>query len=197
MPVPKGATLDPARTREAILESATALLYERGLDGIGVAELCAAVGASKETLYRHFGSKDGLIEAVLENRSRRVLAWIADAAASAGAAPKARLTAVFRALATWYAAPGFRGCAIVNAAAQRHTSPATPIAARHLAGYLDLFTDIARATGVPEPEALGRQFLVLLQGATVVADHLAAPEAADTALSAALTLLEAAREPRP
>ena len=27
------------------------------------------MGASKETLYRHFGSKDGLIEAVLEARS--------------------------------------------------------------------------------------------------------------------------------
>lgn len=196
MPVPKGVTLDPARTRETILESATPLLYERGLDGIGVAELCATTGISKETLYRHFGSKDGLIEAVLENRSQRVLAWITDAADRAGADPRARLTAVFRALGTWYATPGFRGCAIINAATQRHNAPPAPVAARHLAGYLDLFTDIALAADVPDPHTLGRQFLVLLEGATVVADHLAAPHTAETALSAALTLLEAAHASR-
>ncbi|MGV9350614.1 TetR/AcrR family transcriptional regulator [Streptomyces spiralis] len=196
MPVPKGTTLDPSRTREAILESATPLLYERGLNGIGVAELCAATGISKETLYRHFDSKDGLVEAVLENRSRRVLAWITDAADSAGADPRARLTAVFRALATWFATPGFRGCAIINAATQRHSAPASPVAARHLAGYLDLFADIARGADVLDPHALGRHFLVLLEGATVVADHLAAPQTAESALSAALTLLDAAPKSR-
>ncbi|MFC7583837.1 TetR/AcrR family transcriptional regulator [Nonomuraea antimicrobica] len=84
MPVPKGATLDPAQTRATILDTATRLLYERGLDGIGVAELCAAVGASKETLYRHFGSKDGLVLAVLEARSDRVVRWLRDAADAAG-----------------------------------------------------------------------------------------------------------------
>ncbi|WP_223167918.1 TetR/AcrR family transcriptional regulator [Nonomuraea sp. SYSU D8015] len=74
MPVPNGSTIDPGRTRAAILTAATGLLYERGLDGIGVAELCTRLGVSKETLYRHFGTKDGLVQAVLEARSDRVAA---------------------------------------------------------------------------------------------------------------------------
>ncbi|WP_245740995.1 TetR/AcrR family transcriptional regulator [Nonomuraea maritima] len=55
----KGTTLDLARTRAAILQAATPLLYQRRLDGIGVTELCERIGVSKEPLYRHFGTKDG------------------------------------------------------------------------------------------------------------------------------------------
>ncbi|MFG1656961.1 TetR/AcrR family transcriptional regulator [Micromonospora chersina] len=171
MPVAKGTPLDPERTREAILSSATDLLYRRGLDGVGVSELCAAVGASKETLYRHFGSKDGLVDAVLAARSDRVVRWLTEAAQAAGPEPAAQLAAIFDALATWYAEPEFRGCAIVNAATQRHGAPAQPAAARHLGRYLTLLTDIATRAGSDQPQRLARQLLMLIEGATVLADH--------------------------
>lgn len=190
MPVAKGTSIDPARTREGILDAATGLLYGRGLDGVGVSELCRAVGASKETLYRHFGSKDGLIAAVLEARSARVMRWIDGAATAAGPDPRERLAAVFDALGGWYAEPGFRGCAIVNAATQRHTEPASAIAARHLGRYLGLLTGIAADAGAEAPERLGRQLLMLLEGATVVADHHdPGATAATDAKAAALALL--------
>ena len=189
----KGTSLDPARTREAILASATRLLYERGLDGIGVAELCAAVGASKETLYRHFGSKDGLVDAVLAARSERVTRWLADAAEAAGPDPAAQLAAVFDALGNWYAEPGFRGCAIVNAATQHHGDPARAVAVRHLDRYLDLLTRIAQRAGAADPSGLARQLLILIEGATVVADHHeTGAAAAEYAKQAALALLAAA-----
>lgn len=190
MPVPKGTSLDPDRTRATLLSSATAILYERGLDGVGVAELCRAVGASKETLYRHFGSKDGLVEAVLMARSDRVVQWLTDAVEAAGPDPRARLAAVFDTLREWYREPGFRGCAIVNAATQRHVPPARAVADRHLARYRRLLTDIAERAGVREPALLGRQLLILLEGATVVADHHDPDgRAAEDAKQAALALL--------
>lgn len=170
-PVAKGTPLDPARTREAILEAATELFYRRGLDGAGVADLCAAVSASKETLYRHFGSKNGLIDAVLEARSQRVMRWLVDAVAAAGADPADQLAAVFDVLGTWYAEPGFRGCAIVNAAAQHHDDPPRAVAVRHLGRYLDLLTGISTRAGAADPQVLARQLLMLLEGATVLADH--------------------------
>lgn len=190
MPVAKGTTLDPARTRAAIAEVAARLLYERGLDGAGIAELCARAGVSKETLYRHFGTKDGLIRAVLERRSDRVVRWLRDAAGEAGDDPERQLAAVFGALGRWYAEPGFRGCAIVNAAVQHHGDPARGVAGHHLARILDLLTDIAARAGAPDPAALGQQLLILVEGANVVADqHESA--AADHARLAALTLLRA------
>ncbi|HTJ38440.1 MAG TPA: TetR/AcrR family transcriptional regulator [Dactylosporangium sp.] len=192
MPVAKGAALDPAQTRTALLDAATRLFYERGLDGIGIADLCAAVGSSKETLYRHFGSKDGLVQAVLERRSDRVTNWLRSAAEDAGDDPFARLDAVFAALATWYAEPGFRGCAILNAAAQRHEDPARTVAARHLDRRLELLTDIAQAAGAADPAETGRQLLMLVAGATALADHRGDPTAAEAARRAAQTILHAA-----
>ena len=173
-----------------MLEAASLVFYQRGLDGVGIAELCASVGASKETLYRHFGSKDGLIEAVLQARSDRINRWMRGAAEAAGDDPRAQLTAVFEVLGDWYSEPGFRGCAIVNAATQRHVEPAQTIVARHLDRYLGLFTEIATAADVAEPERVGRQLLMLLEGATVLADHQGLGRAAaDDALAAALPLL--------
>jgi AcrR family transcriptional regulator len=192
MPVPKGSTIDPSRTRAAIVEAAAPLLYERGLDGVGVAELCARLGMSKETLYRHFGTKDGLVQAVLEARSERVHDWMAAAVEAAGDDPAGQLGAVFDALGRWYAEPGFRGCAMVNAATQHHDEPVRTLTARHLTRYLDLLTRIAARAGAADPDALARQLLMLVEGATVVAAHHGAADAAAQARGAALTLLAAA-----
>jgi AcrR family transcriptional regulator len=189
MPVAKGMSLDPARTRASIVRVATGILYDRGLDGAGIAEICARAGVSKETLYRHFGSKDALIEAVLQARSDRAVRWLQDAVAAAGDDPADQLGAVFDELGTWYSQPGFRGCAIVNAAAQRHAGPTGALAARHIGRHLELLTDIAARAGAADPDALGRQLLMLVEGATVVADHYSGAEAAHNARRAALTLL--------
>jgi AcrR family transcriptional regulator len=196
VPVPKGSSIDPARTRAAIVEAATALLYARGLDGIGVAELCARLGVSKETLYRHFGTKDGLVEAVLTARSERVHAWLAEAVAAAGDAPADQLAAVFDALGRWYAEPAFRGCAMVNAATQHHVGPVRTLTVRHLTRHLNLLTDIAARAGAADPGALGRQLLMLVEGATVVAAHHGAKDAAAQARTAALALLAAGSRAR-
>ncbi|WP_406315208.1 TetR/AcrR family transcriptional regulator [Streptosporangium sp. NBC_01639] len=191
MPVAKGSTIDPARTRATILEAATLVLYERGLDGVGVTELCAGIGVSKETLYRHFGTKDGLVQAMLEARSERVATWLADAVAAAGDDPTDQLAAVFDALRQWYDEPVFRGCAMVNAAAQHHVEAVRAITARHLGRYLELLTGIATRAGAADPHVLARQLLMLVEGATVVAEHLGAAGTGEHARRAALTLLSA------
>lgn len=192
MPVAKGSTIDPARTRATILEAATVMLYERGLDGIGVAELCTRVGVSKETLYRHFGTKEGLVEAMLRQRSERVTQWLAAAAEAAGDEPRDQLAAVFDALQQWYDDPVFRGCAMLNAAAQHHVETVRAITARHLGRYLKLLTGIAERAGAADPQVLGRQLLMLVEGATVVAAHHDTAGAGEHARQAALTLLSAA-----
>ncbi|NJP23067.1 TetR family transcriptional regulator [Microbispora sp. SCL1-1] len=194
MPVPKGSTIDPERTRAAILKAATPVLYERGLDGIGVAELCALIGVSKETLYRHFGTKDGLVEAMLRARSERVGRWLAEAVAAAGDDPRDQLAAVFDTLGEWFEDPVFRGCAMVNAAAQHHDETVRAVTTRHLGRYIDLLTGIAERAGAADPPLLGRQLLMLVEGATVVAAHHGAAGTSGQAREAALTLLSAATQ---
>jgi AcrR family transcriptional regulator len=189
MPVAKGVSLDPERTRSAMRQAASRLFYERGLDGIGVAELCAAVGVSKETLYRHFGSKDGLIRAVLELRSERVNHWLGDVIRGAGDDPAAQIGAVFDAMGRWYQTPGFRGCAIMNAAAQHHEDPVAALTAAHLTARHGLLVDIAHRAAARDPALLAEQWMMLIAGATTVANHFDRSGAAAAARAAALALL--------
>jgi AcrR family transcriptional regulator len=51
--------------RDTILEQALTLFSERGFDAVGVQEICDAAGITKPTLYHYFGSKRGLLEAIL------------------------------------------------------------------------------------------------------------------------------------
>ncbi|MGO9081017.1 MAG: hypothetical protein ACLQDY_18560 [Streptosporangiaceae bacterium] len=117
--------------------------------------------------------------------------WLLDAAHAAGPDPADQLAAVFDALGRWYAEPSFRGCAIVNAAVQHHTGSASSVAARHLNRHLDLLRGIAARAGAADADVLGRQLLMLVEGATVVADHLDADDPARHAKQAALALLRA------
>jgi len=52
-------------TRAALLNCALQLFAARGYDAVGVQEIVDAAGITKPTLYHYFGSKRGLLEAVL------------------------------------------------------------------------------------------------------------------------------------
>lgn len=58
----------PAETRERVLEIAERLFAERGLDAVSIRDIIAAAGANLGAINYHFGTKDGLIEAVFERR---------------------------------------------------------------------------------------------------------------------------------
>ena len=55
-----------AQTRQRILDAATALFAEKGFSGAHVNEIVAGAGTTKPMVYYHFGSKEGLFAAVLE-----------------------------------------------------------------------------------------------------------------------------------
>lgn len=185
MPVAKGETIDIARTRGKLVRAATELFYREGT-AVGVDEIAHRASVSKLTIYRHFGSKDGLLEAVLRQRSDRVIAWLR-AATDGPTDPAVRLLAVFDALRSWYSERRFRGCAIVNAAMQ--STAARGIAPDHLGRLRDLLTALAADAGVDDAELAGRQLLILLEGATVVAALSGDPDAATDARALARTLL--------
>ena len=55
--------------RSAILSHALRLFAARGYDAVGVQEIVDAAGVTKPTLYHYFGSKRGLLEALLQERA--------------------------------------------------------------------------------------------------------------------------------
>ncbi|PWB96163.1 TetR family transcriptional regulator [Salinibacterium hongtaonis] len=58
---------DALRNRLRILESAEEVFADRGLDA-SVDDIALAVGVGVGTIYRHFGSKAGLINSIFEHR---------------------------------------------------------------------------------------------------------------------------------
>jgi AcrR family transcriptional regulator len=61
---------DGARTRDAILRTAASLATVDGLEGLSIGNLAAATGMSKSGLYAHFGSKQELQLATVEEAAR-------------------------------------------------------------------------------------------------------------------------------
>ncbi len=55
-------------TRAELLGRALDLFATHGYDGVGVQRICIAAGVTKPTLYHHFGSKRGLLEALIDER---------------------------------------------------------------------------------------------------------------------------------
>jgi AcrR family transcriptional regulator len=59
---------DSAATRARLLAAAYTEFSERGLAGARVDRIAAVASANKQAIYAHFGSKDGLFDAMLMDR---------------------------------------------------------------------------------------------------------------------------------
>ena len=169
MPVKAGERLDPEATKARILKAAADVFTRRGIHAAGINEIVEAAGASKLTVYKNFGSKDGLVEAVLTDRTRRVRAWQNHAVEQAGTG-REKILAVFDLIASWYAEAGFRGCAMMNAATEDRGQDGAPrrLAQDHLTFYRDLFRRLLTEAGARDPETTARQLVIVLEGATLI-----------------------------
>ncbi|MEX0838776.1 MAG: TetR/AcrR family transcriptional regulator [Parvibaculum sp.] len=86
-----------ARTRAEILDAAWALIAERGA-GISLAEIAGAVGMTRQSIYVHFGSRGGLLIALVRRADDRADIRRKFMEALAKTEPRTRLKAC---LAVW------------------------------------------------------------------------------------------------
>jgi TetR/AcrR family transcriptional repressor of nem operon len=59
-------------TRERIVQAAADAFRERGIDGVGVAEIMKRAGLTHGGFYAHFKSKDELVKAAFQRMSREI-----------------------------------------------------------------------------------------------------------------------------
>ncbi|GLW70882.1 TetR family transcriptional regulator [Kitasatospora phosalacinea] len=186
------------RDGEALLDAAEALFYEKGVRAVGMDEVRAASGLPLKRIYRLHPTKDDLVVAVLRRRDRRWRAELSAAVEEAGAkqgvdggGARARLLAAFDWLGRWFAEPGYRGCAWINAFGE--LGPASPAVLAEVRAHKEAFhaqlADWAHAAGLPDPSAVQ----LLAEGAIVTAAITADPAPARRARAAVEVLLDAAR----
>jgi AcrR family transcriptional regulator len=186
-----GTAAQPARER--ILETAFRLFYAHGPRGVGVDTVIAESGVAKATLYKHFPRKDDLVLAYLDNVDQVWFGALRAAARDAGDDPRLQMVGMFDALTSACRRDGYHGCAFINTAAE--TPAGTEVHARtleHKQIVRAWVTDLARRSGAAEPDLLGRQLCLLLDGGLSSGVLDADPSTAAAAKVAAQALVDAA-----
>ncbi|GAA1459008.1 TetR/AcrR family transcriptional regulator [Williamsia maris] len=144
--------------RERILNASKQLFREQGVNRTGVDQLCAVAQVSKRTAYQHFTNKDELIAEYLRQFDPDVMSGVFD---RDDLSPRERLLAAFEVSAS---APL---CPYIGAAVELHDPkhPASQYARDYKIAVAARLTDAAREAGATDPEQLGEQLALLLDGA--------------------------------
>jgi AcrR family transcriptional regulator len=151
--------------RERLLRTASELFYREGIHAVGVDRLVGEAGVTRATFYRHFPSKEDLVEAYLRATDERQRDGVA-AAAAAGSREDA-LAAVFELVAASTREPGFRGCHFINAAAEYPDGedPVRVAIDDHRRWFRRQLVTLARQAGHPDPTHAARVLVLLHDGA--------------------------------
>ena len=144
--------------RERILAASQQLFRDQGINTTGVNELCAVAEVSKRTLYQHFtGGKDELVAEHLRRFDPDILPEVFD---RNDLTPRAKLLAVFDIDSPL--------CPFIAAAVEIHDPghPARVYARDYKQALAARLTETAREAGATNPERLGEQLALLLDGAS-------------------------------
>lgn len=157
---------DPAR---AVLDAADTLFYERGIAGVGMADIRDAAGVSLRRLYALHPSKRDLVSAWLHDRHDRWMAWFTTGVDRRTAGGTDALVATFDALREWAASPRFRGCAFLNSIAETSEidDEHRAIVADHKRALLDHLATLAARDHPSAPPWTAAAIGVLIDGAIV------------------------------
>jgi AcrR family transcriptional regulator len=143
--------------RERILAASRQLFRDQGINSTALDQLCSVAQVSKRTFYQHFTSKDELIAEHLRRFDPDVLPEVFD---RSDLSPRERLLAVFDIHAPL--------CPFIAAAVELHDPghPARLNARDYKKAFAARLADAAREAGAADPELLGEQLALLLDGAS-------------------------------
>jgi len=179
------------QSRARILATASRLFRERGVEGIGVADLMKAAGLTHGGFYGHFASKDALVAAAVEEALTKGRAALSKAVSKAAASKEGPGPEGLRALLDLYLSPLHRdtpgaGCAIAALGAE---APRAAPETRH--AFTEGIEALAALIADTLPEGPDRRERALATVATMVGAMVMARAVDDPKLSE--EILEAAK----
>ncbi|GFG69517.1 TetR/AcrR family transcriptional regulator [Mycolicibacter senuensis] len=143
--------------RERILHASQQLFRDQGINSTGMDQLCAVAQVSKRTFYQHFSGKDELIAEHLRRFDPDVLPEVFD---RSDLSPRERLLAAF----------DIHGplCPFIAAAVEINDPdhPARLHARDYKKAFAARLSATAREAGATDPDQLGEQLALLLDGAS-------------------------------
>lgn len=179
--------------RQHVIETAYALFSRDGFHATGIDRIIADARVAKMTMYRNFPSKDDLIVVVLEERFRLFEEQLERMAAASDSAADA-IDALVGWYGRWFARPDFHGCLFIHALSEFGT-PAHP-AFQVVVKQKQSLKQRMRAMLAPlmddaSAERTATAILMLLEGATVMAEIGQGEAAMDAARKAVSDIIAA------
>ncbi len=164
--------VNSSEARERLLTAAYELFSRHGVQAVGVDAIIEQSEVARQTMYRHFASKQDLVLAFMQRREVVwTYGWLAAEVTSRTEDPRARLLAIFDVFGEWFHRPDFEGCSFINVMLE-HPDDDHPLhraAAGHLERIRDFLTGLARDAGIAEPREFARQWHILMKGSIVAA----------------------------
>ena len=189
------STRKPARER--LLAAADELFYEHGIHTVGIDRIIEHADVAKASLYDCFGSKEELIASYLRHRQEARRERVEKRLAQFQT-PREKILSVFDLLGELVSEPTFRGCAFVRASTEAMAIPKVKTACEESRGWmLEMFTTLAREADVEDPQTLGKQLVLLYDGASIAAHVDRNRQAANEARALAAKLLSSNQAKQP
>jgi AcrR family transcriptional regulator len=158
--------------RERLISAAYELFSYHGVQAVGVDAIIERSGVSRQTMYRHFASKQDLVLAFLERREELwTRDWLIAESTRRGKTPAERLLAIFDVFDEWFRAPHFEGCSFINVMVE-HPGGIHPIhraAAAYMANIRNYVEHLAREAGIPDAESFAREWHIVMKGSIIAA----------------------------
>jgi AcrR family transcriptional regulator len=162
-----GSSTASAKAGDRIRKTATQLFYRQGIRAVGVDAIVRHARATKPSLYRSFRSKDELAAAYLRDWDGAFWQRFEAAVAAHPDDPRAQLRVFLERLTYRIRSPGYRGCALSNAAVEYPEAghPARRVAVANKRKLRRRLTQMAVAMGARQPRLLADGLALLLEGA--------------------------------
>ncbi len=161
----------PPSARDRLLARVVEHLLAGGLGDASLRELAAAVGSSHRMLSYHFGSRDGLLAAVVEEVERRQLEALRDLGRRGSL--RSTALAMHRRLSDPALAPLERLFFELYARGLRGDPAAAPLMAEGIATWLEATAALLRGFGLPARQARAEATLSLAVARGLLLDLLA------------------------
>ncbi len=179
--------MSTSEARERLLRTASELFYAEGIHAVGVDRIVEQAGVTRATFYRHFPSKEDLVQAYLgreDDLLRGAFAGID------GLPPAQQLEGAIQGIADDISRNHTRGCPFINASAEYPdaASPVRQLIAGHREWFRSTLEGALSAAGHADAAERARA-LVLLRDAALVGGYLDGPDSMrDTFISTARTV---------
>jgi AcrR family transcriptional regulator len=169
-----GRQAGPQLAKDKVFAVAADLFYRKGIHTVGVEEIVNQADVAKISLYRSFASKDDLVVAYLEDRSRTFLRQWDEAFDRYRDNPRAQLRAIMTYVAERTTQDGYRGCPFINFCAEfpDASHPGRRVAQATKRALHQRFLRLAEALQAPRPKQLADSFLLLVEGAYAISQTL-------------------------